>query len=61
MTTVGASTSPRFFQSTLHLTADGGATFDMAGVTITNGVTAPTPVVLAPEHPRRERRAATSS
>ena len=31
VTTVGASTGPRSFTSTLHLTADGGATFDMLG------------------------------
>jgi hypothetical protein len=47
VTTVGASTGPRFFNSTLHLTADGGATFDKVGVTITNGISSPTPVVLA--------------
>ncbi len=47
VTTVGASTGPRAFTSTLHLTADGGATFDVAGVTLTNGISAPTPVVLA--------------
>ncbi|TMM02771.1 MAG: serine protease [Actinobacteria bacterium] len=46
-TTVGASTGPRFFTSTLHLTADGGATFDMPGVTLTNGISTATPVVLA--------------
>jgi subtilisin family serine protease len=47
VTTVGASTGPRAFTSTLHLTADGGATFDVAGVTLTNGIGSPTPVVLA--------------
>src|SRR4051812_22383165 len=47
VTTVGASTGPRFFTSTLHLTADGGATFDLAGVTLTNGISSATPVVLA--------------
>lgn len=47
VTTVGASTSNRFFTSTLHLTADAGATFDMPGVTITNGISSATPVVLA--------------
>ncbi|HEY7132738.1 MAG TPA: S8 family serine peptidase [Candidatus Limnocylindrales bacterium] len=47
VTTVGASTGPRKFGSTLHLTADGGASFDMPGVTITSGISAPTPVVLA--------------
>ena len=51
VTTVGASTGPRFFVSTLHLTADGGATFDMPGVTITNGISTPTPVVLGRDLP----------
>ncbi len=46
-TTVGASTGPRSFNSTLHLTADGGATLDVPGVTLTNGIGTPTPVVLA--------------
>ena len=45
--TVGATTGPRAFASTLHLTADGGAALDVPGVTLTNGVTSPTPVVLA--------------
>lgn len=45
--TVGASTSDRFFTSTLNLTASNGDHFSMPGVTITNGVTAATPVVLA--------------
>ena len=31
VTTVGASTGPRQFGSTLHLTADGGASFDIPG------------------------------
>ncbi len=47
MTTVGASTGPRSFGSTLHLTADGGATLDVPGVTLTNGISSPTPVVMA--------------
>jgi hypothetical protein len=51
VTTVGASTGPRFFTSTLHLTADGGATFNATGYTITNGITTPTPVVLAQNLP----------
>ena len=51
VTTVGASTGPRSFTSTLHLTADGGATFDVSGVTLTNGITSPTPVVLAQSLP----------
>src|SRR5205814_7771957 len=36
VTTVGASTGPRSFNSTLHLTADGGATLDVPGVTLTD-------------------------
>jgi subtilisin family serine protease len=47
VTTVGASTGPRSFSSTLHLTADGGATLSVPGVTLTNGISSPTPVVLA--------------
>jgi subtilisin family serine protease len=46
-TTVGASTGPRSFTSTLHLTADGPASLDVPGVTLTNGISSPTPVVLA--------------
>jgi hypothetical protein len=45
VTSVGASTSDRFFVSTLHLT-DGTATFDKDGVTITDGLTSK-PVVLS--------------
>jgi subtilisin family serine protease len=51
-TTVGASTGPRSFLTTLHLTADGGATFDMVGNTLTNGITSPLPVVLAQTLPK---------
>jgi subtilisin family serine protease len=51
-TTVGASTGPRSFTSTLHLTADAGATLDVPGVTLTNGISAPTPVVLAATLPK---------
>jgi len=47
VTTVGASTGPREFRSTLHLSADGGATYDQVGITLTNGVSSPAPVVLA--------------
>ncbi len=47
VTTVGASTSNRFFTSTLHLIGDGGASFDMPGVTLTNGIATATSVVLA--------------
>ena len=52
VTTVGASTGPRFFTSTLHLTADGGATFDMPGVTLTNGIPVGDSGRARPEHPR---------
>jgi hypothetical protein len=52
VTTVGASTGPRQFASTLHLSADGGATFDQSGVTLTNGIASPTPVVLAETLPK---------
>jgi subtilisin family serine protease len=45
--TVGASTSNRHFFSTLHLTATGGATLDLPGVTVTAGTLSPTDVVLA--------------
>jgi Subtilase family/PA domain len=51
-TTVGASTGPRQFGSTLHLTADGGATLDVPGVTVTDGISSPTPVVLAATLPK---------
>lgn len=49
--TVGASTSDRHFLSTLHLTADGGATLDLQGVTVTAGMSSPTDVVLASAAP----------
>ena len=51
VTTVGAVSGPRSFTSTLHLTADGGATLDVPGVTLTNGISSPTPVVLAASLP----------
>jgi hypothetical protein len=51
-TTVGASTGPRSFNSTLHLTADGGAALDVSGVTLTNGISSATPVVLAATLPK---------
>lgn len=44
--TVGASTLNREFATTLHLTADGGATLNVPGVTVSGGVTSATPVVL---------------
>ena len=49
--TVGASTSDRHFVSTLQLTADGGASLDVEGVTITAGISSPTDVVLASDAP----------
>ena len=52
VTTVGAVTSDRQFGSTLHLTGDGGATLDVPGATVTNGVSSPTPVVLAATLPK---------
>ncbi|HWE82424.1 MAG TPA: S8 family serine peptidase [Gaiellaceae bacterium] len=51
VTSVGAVTGPRSFTSTLHLAADGGATFTMPGVTLTKGITSPTPIVLAQNLP----------
>jgi hypothetical protein len=50
--TVGASTGPRSFNSTLHLIGDGGATLDVPGVTLTNGIGSATPVVLAATLPK---------
>jgi subtilisin family serine protease len=47
-TTVGASTSDRHFLSTLSLTAEGGASLDLEGATITPGIDEPTPVVFPP-------------
>jgi subtilisin family serine protease len=52
--TVGAVSGPRSFTSTLHLTADGGATLDVPGVTLTNGISSPTPVVLASSLPNED-------
>ena len=50
--TVAASTSNRHFFSTLRLTATGGDTLDIAGgVTVTQGISTPTPVVLASAPP----------
>ena len=52
MNTVAASTSNRHFFSTLRLTATGGDTLDIAGgVTVTQGISTPTPVVLASAPP----------
>jgi hypothetical protein len=43
--TVGASTSPRFYETTLNVTATGGDTFSAPGTTITQGIDSPTDVV----------------
>ena len=51
--TVGASTSDRFFTSTLNLLAANGDAFAMPGFTVTNGVTSATPVVLAQTLPKQ--------
>jgi predicted RNA-binding Zn ribbon-like protein len=51
VTTVGASTGPRFFTSTLHLSSSDGATYEKSGVTLTNGISTPTAVVLAQNIP----------
>jgi subtilisin family serine protease len=48
ITTVGASTSDRHFFSTLTLEADGGASLELLGATLTDGITQPTPVVRPP-------------
>jgi subtilisin family serine protease len=43
--TVAASTSPRHFLTTVHLTADNADTFDAVGASITQGVPSDTPLV----------------
>ncbi len=59
-TTVGASTGPRAFTSTLHLTGNGATSstrdsFDIQGVTLTDGISVPTPVVLAQNLPGEDQ------
>ncbi len=49
--TVGASTSPRQWLTTAHLTAGNGDTFDAAGASITPGIASDTPVVSASDVP----------
>lgn len=49
--TVGASTSDRHFLTTLSLTAEGGASLDITGATVTDGVSTPTEVILAEDVP----------
>lgn len=46
-TTVAASTSNRHFTNSLTLTADNGDTLQLNGVTVTDGISTPTPVVKA--------------
>ncbi|MFF1823399.1 S8 family serine peptidase [Kribbella sp. NPDC058245] len=50
VTTVAASTQSRTFRSTITL-ADGGATATVSGISITPGISTPTPVVLAGSSP----------
>ncbi len=50
VTTVGASSSNRAHQSTLHLTASNGDSYDVVGSTITPGIGS-TPVILATSIP----------
>jgi hypothetical protein len=49
--TVAASTSPRHFKTTVHLTADNADTFDVVGSSITQGIATDTPVVAADDVP----------
>jgi subtilisin family serine protease len=49
--TVAASTGPRSFKSSLHLTASNGDTLDKSGDTLTNGISTPKPVILAQSIP----------
>lgn len=49
--TVGASTSPRHWLTTAHLTAGNGDTFDAQGASITPGIATDTPVVSAGDVP----------
>jgi len=48
--TVGASTSPRQFATSVHLAA-GGDSLDVTGVSVTAGIASPAPVVLAQDVP----------
>ena len=50
-TTVGATSWNKQYSSTLHLTANGGASLNVNGVTLTAGITSPAPVVLASAAP----------
>src|SRR5581483_4576231 len=47
VTTVAASTADRAFANTIQVTADGGATLDLSGISLTAGV-GPLPLVVNP-------------
>lgn len=47
VTTVGASTTNRHFRTTVNLASSDGATLGLVGSSVTQGIGAPTPVVLA--------------
>ncbi|MBK8048575.1 MAG: S8 family serine peptidase [Anaerolineales bacterium] len=49
VTTVAASTSNRYFLSTITLTASNGDTLTLSGATVTDGISTPTPVVTSPD------------
>jgi subtilisin family serine protease len=51
VTTVGASTADRAFKDTINLTGDGGASLSIVGVSLTAGISTPTPVVSAAAAP----------
>lgn len=48
VTTVAASNSDRFYLSTVSLAADNGDTLELVGASVTDGIAASTPVILAP-------------
>lgn len=51
VTTVAASTADRAFKNTINVTADGGATLSLIGVSLTAGISTPTPLVSAGDAP----------
>ncbi len=48
VTSVAASTGPRVFKNKINLTADGGATLSIDGISLTHGV-GPAPIVVNPD------------
>jgi subtilisin family serine protease len=54
VTTVGASTTDRSFKNTVNVTASGGATLTLTGVSLTAGISTPTPVVSAADAPAND-------